>query len=536
MQDLIYMAVKAAAEAAAAVFVSLPRNHYELDGMTGELSLGDAADTAADPIRFHLRCVKAEVADSRASRWLLVEFGERPRQLEGLVFALPYFPGSGGKRIIGGMVRVWHCPDSALALIDDLLPYFLYLLRNAEKGAWLEALEYDGREPPSQEKYEAGAPKIEACCPQLDPDSLEDNLNIAASRYLDALAEDYGFEGGLSFRAALRQLKCDFSAASLARIDQLLEQIKTRLKPKRDDFLGHADNRNFLYLLALYCGRVIATATQSSIDWYTPQQWREKSPPAEAAADKSEAPLAVFNDVPGGVTCLFSPMSLLKERLFGALDSQGFRDRLKELAREVKPGRPQRLEHVGPAILSLLEVSRERDQPYLSLRAPHWIDDDRLSLWYEQYPKLFRGGRLVWGVVVQANSSMFKDGDNACPGEVLYDPRGVLSPAQLIFVARNIYAYKGGQPPDPRIAFIAAYLSHELSRVFGLKVPRALSSDDLRISTTMFVRQHLPGNKLNSWMVPLWINDGCPGIVAVLPERFWGPDMKAFCAEYGWSD
>ena len=54
----------------------------------------------------------------------------------------------------------------------------------------------------------------------------------------------------------------------MSRIDVLLDQIRLRLQPQYNEFLGNQENVNFLYLLAFYIGKVVAIETNSKIEWY----------------------------------------------------------------------------------------------------------------------------------------------------------------------------------------------------------------------------------------------------------------------------
>ncbi len=52
---------------------------------------------------------------------------------------------------------------------------------------------------------------------------------------------------GFSFRTALKQSNLDATWESLDRVDYLLDQIRSKIKPKFGPFLNDPANQNFLY-------------------------------------------------------------------------------------------------------------------------------------------------------------------------------------------------------------------------------------------------------------------------------------------------
>ncbi|MEY4564964.1 MAG: hypothetical protein RLZZ618_4241 [Pseudomonadota bacterium] len=89
-----------------------------------------------------------------------------------------------------------------------------------------------------------------------------------ANKYLEVLHNGEEPDGGLSFKKALGQSRLDYSIESLSRVDALLDQIRTRLRPAYNEFISHQANVNFLYVLAFYIGKVVAIETHSRIEWY----------------------------------------------------------------------------------------------------------------------------------------------------------------------------------------------------------------------------------------------------------------------------
>lgn len=94
-------------------------------------------------------------------------------------------------------------------------------------------------------------------------------INELAAKYLETFRRNEEFPDGLSFRKALTQCKLDYSRESLARIDRLLDQIRTQLKPDYSEFIKNYANQTFLYLLAFYVGTTTAKQSGNKIDWYS---------------------------------------------------------------------------------------------------------------------------------------------------------------------------------------------------------------------------------------------------------------------------
>ena len=101
---------------------------------------------------------------------------------------------------------------------------------------------------------------------------------MRARMYLEAFFSQAEFPGGLSFRKALNQCSLDGTLESLDRVDSLLDQIRTKLKPQFNSFLDEAANQNFLYLLCFYVGSVIAKKSGKDVRWLSYQDMLREIP------------------------------------------------------------------------------------------------------------------------------------------------------------------------------------------------------------------------------------------------------------------
>jgi len=171
------------------------------------------------------------------------------------------------------------------------------------------------------------------------------------------------------------------------------------------------------------------------------------------------------------------------------------------------------------------------NRSYFHVPKPDWlkgIPDDKLMTIFRYLPALFSQGIVVWGHVIQANSMMFEPGSHDCPGELVYslDRRRIIDPTLLQQIAFELGQLKRTQPQDDELAVIADYLTNERIRVFGLPVPRPVSpSMPCHISTTLFVRKHLPEERLCKTLLPIVVMPDEPHIAMPLPARYWPKEL-----------
>lgn len=138
-------------------------------------------------------------------------------------------------------------------------------------------------------------------------------VNDLAHRYLETFAFGGDFPDGLSYRPELVDTLLDYSRASLSRIDDLLDGIRTREQPEYSAFMADYANQTFLYFLAFYVGAVAARQSGSAIDWYDYDEMLAVIP------DNSELVPRCFAS---SVTCVihgkgfFVPLASIEERLF----------------------------------------------------------------------------------------------------------------------------------------------------------------------------------------------------------------------------
>ena len=474
--------------------------------------------------------------DSICNRVLFIEFTSLPVSLSGLVLALPFSRIEKGTGLLAGMIQVHRYPEAAFPLLDEILPEFTALLSKRCNTHWRRPMEYDRKLKPSQTSYEAESVAITARCPSLS--ALTEpaaNSNEITARYLDALIERYPFEDGISFQKALYQLQLDFSLSSLLRVDYLLGELQASLDMSEQEFTTRVANMNFLYCLAMYCGKVIAKVAPSHIDWYTPEQYSQRFPEQKPInASPATSLIANFNARGGEMGMPFFPLQAILRRLFGKETSQQFRGALKQWGRASYKQRAAQLNDEMPAVQQMIEAWPMHQRDDLITKKIDWFEGKHFNLWFQNYASLYRGGRVVWGCIVQAHTAAFAEENVDRLAQIIFDPQGLLTPPQLEKIANKINSYKACRPFDERLSFIADFLTEETPMTLGFKIPYRLSSDDLCTSSLVVIRKHLPGKRLQSNYLPVLIHDGFPGVAMILPRQFWTTEIARQCAAYGW--
>ena len=184
-------------------------------------------------------------------------------------------------------------------------------------------------------------------------------------------------------------------------------------------------------------------------------------------------------------------------------------------------------------------ISLYNRMTYFRVTKPLWLwlnRSDKLHTLLRNKRSLFNNGVVVWGQVVQANNLLFRHGYEDCPGEIVYSLNRTLHSdgRQMQRIASRLFALKGTKPADPSLRKIADYLTDEYTRVFGLDVPKIISpSLKCKISTTFFVRKHLPNQRLCKTLLPVVLSTSAPNILMPLPERYWPDSLLQWWSSAG---
>jgi len=187
---------------------------------------------------------------------------------------------------------------------------------------------------------------------------------------------------------------------------------------------------------------------------------------------------------------------------------------------------------------TLLEIARRNFGPpgvrsfswyqkafYLSISKPSWCDsDDKLFATFQNHRQLLAKGVVVWAHIVQANVLLFQAGRENCPASVVFSPNPALQvePGDLGKVAHALYELKGTSPTEAELKEFADNITDEVTRTFGLRVPKCVSPHmELYQASTFVTRKHLPNRILSLPFFPLLVAPRPPYYNIPLPSRFW---------------
>lgn len=192
----------------------------------------------------------------------------------------------------------------------------------------------------------------------------------------------------------------------------------------------------------------------------------------------------------------------------------------------------------------------ESQREYLQVLVPERLIGDELFSQAENVQRLYRYGKVVWGVVINhhvQNNPLYdydasvtdmppkSSQEQVLTVDIVYDPTGQASVAELQKASEQLQAVLE-QPIDrlpPDQSMYAIHANDERSRLFALDYPQSLAKNSLKISSSWLWRLHLPNGMLAKNapnVVPIIIEPETPnqpmnakGRVMILPSRFWSP-------------
>jgi hypothetical protein len=184
-------------------------------------------------------------------------------------------------------------------------------------------------------------------------------------------------------------------------------------------------------------------------------------------------------------------------------------------------------------IINKLRSSYQRNRPNafslpsIMASKPSWMkDDDELNEIFRQQELLLKEGKIVWGALIMANALLFKPGDSNCPAVLVYSPDAYFDsrPLELRLIARKTGQFKETNPTDPELKEIARVLTDEVTRTMSLKLPEVFSDKEIRWTTFMVFRQHIPNGVLFCGLFPILIHPSTPAVMMV-PFEFWPREL-----------
>lgn len=330
--------------------------------------------------------------------------------------------------------------------------------------------------------------------------------------------------GGLPLADTIPRERLDYSVHSLKYLDEYLARVAAQLGS-----FTKMDISNLMLSAGAYLGEVVRSNAVSKGFW----NWEPYDDYAATQPDfaQKRPRHAMF-------------MAILDSPQQAAYPVGQIADLIHDPNRNPPPAKAhayaRHLVNMGRTSLSNSELDaldirariaalNEQERKVLLIRSDaDWIRRDPIAQLFENMETLLTQGWLVWGHVVQANTALFSPGLLNAPGEIIYDPQGILTPEELKPIAHELFALRQkekqldpGKPEDAELLPIARHLNAETTRAFGMKVPARYSREPLLLSTVMFERRHFPESKLTLPYFPILICPEIPGFAMVLHGRFW---------------
>lgn len=345
-------------------------------------------------------------------------------------------------------------------------------------------------------------------------------------------------DGGLPCLAELNRQKLDFTLASLLHLDAYIENVH---QCHQRDELDVTEQSNLVMAAGAYLGEVIRDV--SDHQW----QWQNL---VDMELDLSNFGFsgAILKDVNHPQRGFYSPFNRVELAIEEGVEARSllaFAQDLTGLQTDppskaiAQPSASQYPDLGQLDVAAAIKTLKAYQYSYLQVVVPAWLKGDSLYGQIKHMPILYKSGRVVWAALIQANNSMFKPESASCPGEVIYDTAGRLSPEVLKQLAHQLYQLKETTPDQPDQNEYARHITNELTRLYDFPFPASLGNyPDVRISTLWFWRLHLPNGMLSLGYFPLLISDQVDGKVMVLPSRFWPESFRqqwlaAAKAQYG---
>jgi len=148
-----------------------------------------------------------------------------------------------------------------------------WLWRNRTPAKPVRAIRRSASRPSSTQEHATRppAPLREMSSPPRQPQILNPVSQLAAyqqvEKYLHAFQTD-GAMPPMAYHAEIKALDLNYSAESLARLDQFLVELRHRIQPSYADIVENPQLQQLVIFLGMYLATTIARVTQQSIKWY----------------------------------------------------------------------------------------------------------------------------------------------------------------------------------------------------------------------------------------------------------------------------
>jgi hypothetical protein len=158
----------------------------------------------------------------------------------------------------------------------------------------------------------------------------------------------------------------------------------------------------------------------------------------------------------------------------------------------------------------------------------HSNPHDPLWKQFRQRQAIFTHGELVWGQIVQGNSTLYEDGTHDAPAAYIYslDPEFDDDVITLAEIADTLYELRGETTDSPETQRFADMLGDGYQRELLAQVPYSVTDGrDVYYSCGIIPRKYLPTPRIAMPLFPLVIVPGKTEATWMLPSRWWPTDL-----------
>lgn len=171
------------------------------------------------------------------------------------------------------------------------------------------------------------------------------------------------------------------------------------------------------------------------------------------------------------------------------------------------------------------------------LNPPDWVaqygDESDFYPIYRDQDILYEHGNVVWGVIVMANTALFKPGGDNYPAATLYSPDPYFDGRreELQAMASQLFRLKDKpleqvEKEDPELVPFSEVLTDQRTIKFHWRVPRSIAGDrQVYYSTLLIHREHIPSGYLVENTFPLIILPEQSPAAFIIPHRYWSREL-----------
>lgn len=154
---------------------------------------------------------------------------------------------------------------------------------------------------------------------------------------------------------------------------------------------------------------------------------------------------------------------------------------------------------------------------------------DPLRHIYGHSQRYWSEGYLGWGIVLNADDSLFRAGQQDGAVRILYSttPRVCCWPELLLVASKQLSAlFSKKHPTDEERAWVSESISHEFKPGYTIAPLSCTSNLRMIMTSSMAIRGHLPGGVLGRGLAPiLRLHDA--DTVMIVPGFYWPEGLSS---------